>query len=219
MKRVFSLLLAGIVISVAASTTAAAQSQPSSLGDYARAVRKTKPKTAPTAKSYDNDNLPNDSTLSVVGKASEPAPEAGKDDAKNDDAKGKDAEAKANPDDKSDAQKKAQKSGQIKPGQSPEDRQKAFDAWKEKIDAQKDKLSLLSRELDVLQREERLKQSEFYADTASRVRNPSGFADEDAKYKQQIADKQKAVDEAKAKLADLQDGARKAGVPNAVAEQ
>src|SRR6266853_3829766 len=92
MKRVFSLLLAGIVISVAASTIAAAQSQPSSLGDYARAVRKTKPKTAPAAKSYDNDSLPNGGTLSVVGKGSEPAPEAGKD---------KDAEAKANPDDKS----------------------------------------------------------------------------------------------------------------------
>jgi len=219
-KRVFYLLLAGIVISVAASTMVAAQSQPSSLGDYARAVRKTKPKTPPVAKSYDNDNLPNDSTLSVVGKASEPVPGAGKDDAKNDDAKdkGKDAEAKANPDDKSDAQKKAEKSGQIKPGQSPEDRQKAFDVWKEKIDAQKEKLSLLSRELDVLQREERLKQSEFYADTATRVRNPNGFADEDAKYKQQIADKQKAVDEAKAKLTDLQDEARKTGVPNSVAE-
>jgi len=216
MKRVFSSLLAGIVISVAASTTAAAQSQPSSLGDYARAVRKTKPKTAPAAKSYDNDNLPNDSTLSVVGKASEPAPEAGKDDAK--DAKDKAAEAKASPDDKSDAQKKAEKSGQIKPGQSPKDRQKAFDVWKQKIDAQNDKLSLLSRELDVLQREEHLKQAEFYADTATRVRNPNGFADEDAKYKQQIADKQKAVDEAKAKLADLQDEARKAGVPNSAAE-
>ena len=219
MKRVFSLLLAGIVISVAASTTAAAQSQPSSLGDYARAVRKTKPRTAPAAKSYDNDNLPNDSTLSVVGKASEPAPEAGKDDAKDkDDTKEKAAEAKANPDDKSDAQKKAENSGQTKPGQSPEDRQKAFDVWKQKIDAQKDKLSLLSRELDVLQREERLKQSEFYADPANRVQNPNGFANEDAKYKQQIADKQKAVDDAKAKLADLQDEARKAGVPNSAAE-
>ncbi len=216
MKRVFSLLLAGIVISVTASTIAAAQSQPSSLGDYARAVRKSKPKTAPTAKSYDNDNLPNLSTLSVVGKTSKPAAEAGKDDAKD---KDKDAEAKANPDDKSDAQKKAENSGQTKPGQSPEDRQKAFDVWKQKIDAQKDKLDLLSRELDVLQREEHLKQAEFYADTATRVRTPSGFADEDAKYKQQIADKQKAVDEAKAKLADLQDGARKAGVPNSVAEQ
>ena len=213
MKRVFSLLLAGIVISVAASTITAAQSQPSSLGDYARAVRKTKPKTPPAAKSYDNDNLPNDGTLSVVGKASEPAVEAGKDNAKD-----KAAEAKANPDDKSDAQKKAEKSGQINPGQSPEDRQKAFDVWKQKIDAQKNKISLLSRELDVLQREERLKQSEFYADTATRVRNPNGFADEDAKYKQQIADKQKAVDEAKAKLTDLQDEARKTGVPNSVAE-
>src|SRR5260370_33531335 len=84
MKRVFSLLLAGIVISVAASTTAAAPSQPSSLGDYARAVRKTKPKTAATAKSYDNDNLPNDSTLSAAGKASEPGPGAGRDDAHSD---------------------------------------------------------------------------------------------------------------------------------------
>ena len=64
-----------------------------------------------------------------------------------------------------------------------------------------------------------MKASEFYADTARRTQNPTGFAKDDADYKQQIADKQKALDDAKAKLNDLQEEARKAGAPTSVADQ
>jgi len=53
---IVTLLLLGI-------SGAAAQS----LGDYARAARKNKPETTPTSRHYDNDNLPTDQTLSVVG--------------------------------------------------------------------------------------------------------------------------------------------------------
>jgi hypothetical protein len=71
----------------------------------------------------------------------------------------------------------------------------------------------------VLQREYQLKVSEFYSDTAARVQNPNGLADVDAKYKQQIADKQKAVDEAKAALSNIQEEGRRSGAPNSVLEQ
>jgi len=214
MKPVLRLIPAAVVLAIALSTMAAAQSQSQSLGDYARAARKAKPASKGAAKTYDNDNLPRNTSLSVVGQASAaPADQSKEQDSKE---QSKDAASPGKQDEKSEAGKKPE--AQIKPGQPADERQKALEVWKEKVDAQKDKVSLLSRELDVLQREHQLKQAEFYADTAARVTNPNGFADEDAKYKQQIADKQKALDEAKAKFEDIQDQARKAGAPNSVAE-
>ena len=49
---------------------------------------------------------------------------------------------------------------------------------------------------------------------------PSGaFVVLDVPDKQQIADKQKSLDEAKQKLTDMQEEARKAGMPNSVTQQ
>src|SRR3974390_1920169 len=45
------------------------------LGDYARQVRKQKAQAAPATKKFDNDNLPSNDKLSVVGEAPAPAPE------------------------------------------------------------------------------------------------------------------------------------------------
>jgi hypothetical protein len=50
------------------------------------------------------------------------------------------------------------------------------------------------------------------------VQNPNALFDEDSKYKQQIADKQKAVDDAKSQLTDMQDEARRAGAPSSITE-
>ena len=219
MKRVFYFSLAAIVTTVAASTFVAAQSQ-ASLGDYARAVKKAHKPEKPSTKVYDNDNLPNNSSLSVVGQTPEPAADP-KDQGRDAGSPAKDGERTADgkaAGEKSEAEKKADKAAQLKPGQAAEERQKALAAWKDKLDEQKGEISLLSRELDVLQREHEIKATEFYANTARRVQNPNGFASEDAKYKKQIAEKQKAVDAAKAKLTDMQDQARKSGAPNSVAE-
>lgn len=215
MKRILLVVIAGFVLTsiLAASTALLAQSsqgQSPSLGDYARAVKKTKPEPKKTAsKVYDNDNLPRSSSLSVVGTPAETASETDKE---------KNPESSTNSDDKAQDKKKSEESGQIKPGQSPEERQKAIDSWAHKIDDQKSKVDLLSRELDVLTREHQIKTSEFYANTALRVQNPNAFEEEDAKYKKEIAEKQKSVDEAKSKLNDLQEEARKSGVPNSAAE-
>ena len=97
-------------------------------------------------------------------------------------------------------------------------KQKMFEEWKNKISAQKDKIDLLTRELDVLQREYRLRAAAFYADAGNRLRNSGNWDQEDAKYKQQIDDKQKALDAAKQQLDDMQDHARKAGVPSGLRE-
>ena len=220
MKRAFYFLLP-TVAALTLANAAAAQSQNQSLGDYARAVKKTKP--APAAKAapkvYDNENLPAGGTLSVVG-----SPSTNDSVDKTDQQKTGDSKADGKPADpsKSDAKpaeatdKKPE--AQLKPGQSAEDRDQAIEALKTKLNDQKDKISLLARELDVLQREYQLKVSEFYSDTAARVQNPNGLVDIDAKYKQDIADKQKSVDDAKDALTNMEDEGRRSGAPNSALE-
>ena len=70
----------------------------------------------------------------------------------------------------------------------------------------------------MLQREYRLRAAAFYADAGNRLRNAGAWDKEDAQYKQQIADKQKAVNDAKQALDNLQEQARKSGVPSSVRE-
>ncbi len=187
------------------------------LGDYARAVRKSK--GAPSAadqvtagsnqkKVYDNDTIPTTSSLSVVGDSggpsSQPSQDAGTSPTGSSSGTDKKGDQKDEP--------------QIKPGQSMEERKQAYDAWKQKLDAQNEKIAKLSRELDLLQREYQVKASEFYDDTANRAQNPTGFAKQDADYKQQLAEKHQTVDAAKAQLNEMQESARKAGVPGSVIE-
>lgn len=222
MKRSLLLSLILVIACMIVTGLAGAQSQNQSLGDYARATKKTHSPAPGNSQKvvYDNDNMPKTTSISVVGDTSQAASdEKGAKD-------GNDQDKAKNGDDavKTDAAKPDEKSGekkdeaQLKAGQSSEERQKALDAWKDKLAAQQDKINLLSRELDVLQREHQLKAAEFYANTARRTQNPNGFSGDDAKFKQQIADKQKQVDDAKAKLNSLQDEAHKAGAPNSVTQ-
>jgi hypothetical protein len=219
MRIDLKLFLSGLVVSSALVVSSGAQSQNQSLGEYARGVKKTKPAQASPAKPkvYDNENLPTGATLSVVGTASQDAsPVDAKVETKAD-ANAKSADpSKAAP--KANGADEKKQEAQIKPGQSLEDRKQALDAWQKKLDGQKDKVSLASRELDVLQREYQLKVSEFYSDASHRVQNPNALFDDDSKYKQQIADKQKAVDDAKSQLTDMQDEARRAGAPSSITE-
>jgi hypothetical protein len=219
MRNDLKLFLTGVAVAAALVVSSGAQSQNQSLGEYARAIKKTKPaQPSPTKpRVYDNENMPTGGTLSVVGNAPQGAASAeAKDETKADsNSKSADpakAESKANGAD----EKKPE--AQIKPGQSLDDRKQALDAWQKKLDGQKDKVSLASRELDVLQREYQLKVSEFYSDASHRVQNPNALFDDDSKYKQQIADKQKAVDDAKNQLSDMQEEARRAGAPNSITE-
>src|SRR5262249_6009444 len=135
-------ILAGTVASFASAQNSTAQEQP--LGDYARAVRKDK--KAATAKQFDNDNLPADNKLNIVGDAAAPG------DKQTDTAQ---SAASSTPDG---TDKKADdKPPTVQPGESKEDRQKTYDSWKDRLNAQKEKMDLLSRELDVTQREYQLR--------------------------------------------------------------
>ena len=179
---------------VAAQTAASAPTSTpnqSSLGDYARkhkdpASTKTKPKV------FDNDNLPKEDKLSVVGAA----PVAGA----------------------ADSSATSGAAGSKTPADDQAKKQAELKGWQDKISAQKNAVDLTSRELDVLQKEYQLRAAAMYADAGNRMRNAAQWDKEDADFKQKIADKQKAADDAKQQLDDLQEQARKAGIPATVRE-
>jgi hypothetical protein len=210
MKRAIY-LIAVLAITLAANALVLAQSQQNQpLGDYARAVKKAKSSTqaTPAGKVYDNDNLPKSTSISIVGGASAPAA-----DQDNDAAKAADTTPKqdAQSGDKKDEPK-------LSAGQSAGDRQKALDAWKDKLAGEQEKIGKMSHELEQAQREYQIKQAEFWANTAERAQDPNAFREKDDKFKLEIADKQKLLDDEKAKLSEMQDDARKAGAPNSVIE-
>jgi hypothetical protein len=180
--------LIAAVILTGVAVAQSADPQSESLGDYARTVRKER-KPDPNVKKFDNDNLPTTEKISVIGNAG--------DDTSSSTASQAPANSEQN------TAKQAQQNN---------------DEWKTKIAAQKDKADLLARELDVLQREYKLRAAAMYADAGNRMRNETSWDKEDAQYKQQIADKQKTLDDAKKELADMQEEARKAGVPSSARE-
>ena len=115
MKRSLSLWVGIIVLIAAASNMASGQAQQQPLGDYARAVKRTKAPAAKTAaKVYDNDNLPPAASISVVGDNSKPA----------------DQDAKPASDQKDDAKPEEKKSDEKDPDEAksedkkPEDKEK-----------------------------------------------------------------------------------------------
>ncbi|HWZ82394.1 MAG TPA: hypothetical protein VNW47_07215 [Terriglobales bacterium] len=185
----------GTLLLLGGATLATAQS----LGDAARAARKNKAPQPATAHHFDNDNLPTTDKLSVVG----PAPAA--------------TASNANqPAEMNNGSQQAGSSAPAAPAADPKtaeaDRKKNADDWKDKLDAQKKTIESLNHELDLIQREYRLKAVAEYSDAGNRLRNSTNWDKEEADFKKQLDEKQKAVDAAKQDLENLQEQARKAGV-------
>jgi hypothetical protein len=178
------------ILLLSGATLSSAQS----LGDAARAARKEKPQQA-TSHHYDNDNLPTTEKLSVVGQtttASNSSPSA--------DTGSTPTATATTPVPAAD------------PKIAEADRKKAADEWKEKLDAQKSKMDSLSKDLDLTQREYRLRAVAQYSDAGNRLRNSAQWDKEEADFKKQMDEKQKAVDAAKVEFENLQEQARKAGI-------
>ena len=206
------LSVTGLNSGLQAQTGSNSQASPAgqSLGEYARQVRK-EPDGKPKTKVFDNDNLPKTDKLSVVGNA--PAPGA----ADAAPAESKPAEtANAAPGSQPKAETGAPPADTSKMDQAQ--KEAAWKQWGDKIKAQQETIDLLTRELDVVQREYQIRATAMYGDVGTRLRNSADWDKQDAQYKQQIADKQKALDDAKQKLDDLVEEARKAGVPSSVRE-
>ena len=191
---------------------AIAQSQNQSLGDYARAVKKTKPESSGQGKVFDNDNLPAEGSVSVVGKPVPADSDENKEQSANSSSENANADAK-----KTDAKSDKKEEPQLKAGQPMPERDAALDALKKRLDEQKQKVDLLSRELDVLTKEHNLKVATYYQDP-NHMADPNSLFEEQSKYKQQLDEKQKALDQAKAELSDMKDDARRKGAPNSMLE-
>jgi len=171
------LLLGTVGLSISG---AAAQS----LGDYARTVRKNKPEPSPTTRHFDNDNLPTNENLSVVG----PPPPS---------------DANSAP---------ATKAATVDAAAAAADRKSAADEWKKKLDNQKEKIDAMNHELDLQQREYRLRASAYYGDVGTRLRDAAQFDKDDAQYKSDVEQKQKAIAAARQELDEMQEQAHKAGI-------
>ncbi len=211
-------LMAGAQSQPAASaqSTVSSSNSGSSLGDYARQIRKdSADKSKP--KVFDNDNLPTNDKLSIVGSTQTPTTDnsSGADTTNSSSTENKTSESKGDGDNnKSGAERAAAKPAP--PATLPEDeaaRQAAIKEWSDKIADQQQQIDLAERELNILQREYQLRAAAMYGDVGNRLRDSTDWDKQDAQYKQQIADKQKALDDLRQQLNDSQENARKAGVP------
>ena len=193
MKRVsFVLLLVAV-----AAIGAGAQQQ--SLADAAKQAQADK-KAAPVKHVYTNDDIaPSEPAANPAAEtaAAKPADTAKADAGKAD----KDKADKKDTKDTKDAK------------ETKADADKAADVWKQKIGDQQKAIADQERELNLMQREHQIKIAEFYADAGTQLRNQGQWLADEKKYQDDLQTKKQALDDAKAKLADLQEQARKAGVP------
>ena len=208
----------GVALVLGLGSLASAQNQTTSntqsaaglsLGEYARQIRRD-PGSTGKAKVFDNDNLPRQDKLSVVGKPAEQPQE---------NATPADRESPPSTNAPAGEAKPAAPGSSANPPAYEGDKEAASKQWNDKLATQQSQIDLLTRELDVATKEYQLKAAAMYADAGNRLRNSADWDKQDAQYKQQIADKQKALDDAKQRLDDMQEDARKAGVPSSVRDQ
>ena len=176
-----------------------------SLADAARQQKKQK-ETQPTAKRavYTNDNLPQEGVISTVG-----APASESDTTTPDAAQAQDAAANGDP--------AASKDGKDKDGKPLDDakqREKAWEDWRDKIGKQKATIEQLAKENEQMETDFRLRSNTFYSSAQNRIYDGAAEARAEAASKDQMAQKKKSLDDAKQKLDDMQEEARKAGVPS-----
>ena len=182
MKK-FSVLFI-VMISMLAATVAA-----QSVADAARQNRASK-KADSSAKVIDNDVIP-----SVIEKPSlQTASTAAKSDTQ------KDAKAQDKPAAATEPEKKSASADN------------SADSWKKKVAEQKHEIAQLQREVDVAERESRLRAAAFYADAGVMLRDQERYAQDNRKAQSEIDSKKQTLSEARQKLEDLQEQARKAGV-------
>jgi DNA repair exonuclease SbcCD ATPase subunit len=185
------LILPGMLAGVAAA-------QSDSLAEAARKHKQQQAGKPVAAKVYTNDNLPATETISTVG------------------APASDAAATAPADGQAvsaDGSTPAAKDG-AKPADDSKSRQKTWEDWREKIEKQKAAVEQMQKENDEIDRQYKLTTGNYNSSAQQRLFDGAAMAKEDAAYKQQMEQKQKAIEDAKQKIEDLQEGARRAGVPS-----
>jgi len=87
------------------------------------------------------------------------------------------------------------------------------DALKQKIAEQQKAVADQDHEISIMEREHQIRVAEYYADAGTQLRTSGQWFEDEKKYQEDLDGKKKALADAKAKLDDLNDQARKAGVP------
>jgi hypothetical protein len=207
MKKLSGVVLATFVLMLAG--TAMAQS----LADQAKAVRQQPKKSA--TKVYTEDDLPSvpESKMAEESHAAEATAtnaEAAKEDTAADAASG-DAEKK---DDAgtSDAKKEDDAAAKEKEEASKAAAEVQAKDLKAKVSDKQEEVKSLEKELDLMQRENKLRQASYYGDAGTQLRDQKKWADEQRQYQTDLEAKQKALAEAKEKLDDTREQARKSGI-------
>jgi hypothetical protein len=204
MKKLLTLsvlLLSGMALNAVAQQ---------SVADAARKAAASR-KADPNKKVIDNDSVP--AMIEASPDNSMPAMEPSK--AAKDESKAA-APAKA-ADGKDDVSKDAGKDKEPKLSAADEQK-KSADAWKKKVEEQKKEVALLQRELEVSEREARLRAAAYYADAGVQLRDQEKFASDSRKQQTEIDTKKQSLADAQKKLEDMQEQARKAGVPSGQVE-
>jgi len=185
-----TMTISKVLTTCAFAAVLAVSANAQSLADAAREQRANKPET-PQAKVYTNDNLPTGGGITVIGAPAPPAP--------------------ATP-------AKAASTTPTPAASSEADSQKAADKLKADVQTQKEQISRLEHELDVATREWKLQQATYYADAGNQLRDPAAFAARERKFNDETKQKQEAIADAKQKLEDMQEQARKSGLPSSATE-
>jgi len=196
MKRWIGLMV-GLVLMLAS----AAMSQ--SLADTAKALRQEKKPSS--TKVYTEDDLPSVPASKMAEEShSAEATAANAEEAKEVSAPDSAAnEASATDEKKDDAAAKEQEA---------KDKEAEAKEWKSKVDDQQDQIKGLEKEVDLMQRENKLKLASYYGDAGNQLRDQKKWADEQQQYQTDLAAKQKELADAKAKLDDTREQARKSGI-------
>jgi hypothetical protein len=206
MKKLSGVILATFVLMLVGT----AMSQ--SLADQAKAVRQQSKKSA--TKVYTEDDLPSvpESKMAEESHAAEAtatnaeaakeAPSA--DTASGDADKKDDAASDANKEDEAAAKEKEEAAKVAAEAQAND--------LKAKVSDKQEEVKSLEKELDLMQRENKLRQASYYGDAGTQLRDQKKWADEQRQYQTDLEAKQKALAEAKEKLDDTREQARKSGI-------
>ncbi len=84
--------------------------------------------------------------------------------------------------------------------------------WKQKVEEQKKAVADMEREVNLMEREHQVRVATYYADAGNQLRDSKKWFEDEKKYEEDHAAKQKSLADARQKLDDLQENARKAGM-------
>jgi hypothetical protein len=183
------LLLTGLLTGVATAQD--------SLADAARLQRHQREGKPVASKVITNDDIPTTETISTVGATGSDTPSDGT-------SSGNQAAA-------SDASKTGPDGKPLDPAKA---RQKAWEEWRDRIQKQRTTVEEMQKESDEMEKQYRINTGAVYDNPANSKNGGAQWAQgANVAFRQQMEEKKKAIEEATEKIEQLQEEARKAGVP------